>query len=113
VLHLAARVTGGTTAVLPGSRPATLAFLPPRPNPVEGRAQFAFDLPEAAPVSLEIYDLGGRRLARVVDGMLPAGRHVMSWTPVDDAGRGLAAGLYFARFQAPGLVRTHRLTILP
>lgn len=113
VLHLTARVSGGTTAVLAGSRPATLAFLPPRPNPVAGRAQFAFDLPQPATVSLEIYDLGGRRLARVVDGMLPAGRHVMSWTPVDDAGRGIPAGLYFARFQTAGLIRTHRLTILP
>jgi hypothetical protein len=113
VLHLTARVSGGTTAVLPGSQPSTLAFLPPRPNPVAGRAQFAFDLPQPATVSLEIYDLGGRRLASVVDGMLPAGRHVMNWTPVGEAGGRIAAGLYFARFQTPGLIRTHRLTILP
>ncbi|MEO5618014.1 MAG: FlgD immunoglobulin-like domain containing protein [Candidatus Eisenbacteria bacterium] len=113
VLHLTARVTGGATAVLPGPRPTTLAFLPPRPNPVDGQTRFAFDLPEPAPVALEIYDLGGRRVARVVDGVLAAGRHVVPWTPVDDAGRSIAAGLYFARFQTTGLVRTHRLTILP
>lgn len=113
VLHLTARVNGGATAVLPGPRPTTLAFLPPRPNPVDGQTHFAFDLPEPAPVALEIYDLGGRRVARVVQGLLPAGKHVVPWTPVDDAGRGIAAGLYFARFQTTRLVRTHRLTILP
>ena len=113
VLHLTARVSGGTTAVLEGSRPASLAFLPPRPNPVDGHAQFAFDLPEPATVALEIFDLGGRRVARVVDGLLPAGRHVIPWTPVDDTGRGISAGLYFARFQSAHFIRTHRLTILP
>jgi len=113
VVHLRALVEGGTTAVLPGATPATLAFLPPRPNPVEGGTQFGFDLPAAAPVSLEIYDLGGRRVARVVDEILGAGRHLVAWTPRDDAGRRLSAGLYFARFQSGGFVRTHRLTLLP
>ncbi len=113
VVALTARVSGGATAVLPGPAPATLAFLPPRPNPVEGRAQFAFDLPEAAPVALEIYDLGGRRVATVAEGWHAAGRHALGWTPADDAGRRLSAGLYFARFRAPGLVRVHRITILP
>jgi len=113
VLHLKATVEGGTTAVQPGPLPTTLAFLPPRPNPVGGQTSFAFDLPAPAPVSLEIYDLGGRRIARVVEGVQAAGRHLVRWTPVDEAGRRIAAGLYFARFETPGLARTQRLTILP
>ena len=91
--------------------PATLRFAPPAPNPFRGAALFAFDLPQDAPVSLAIFDASGRRVAQLADGAWPAGRHSVRWAA--DAGRVLHAGLYFARFQTPGLTRVARLVMLP
>jgi endonuclease/exonuclease/phosphatase family metal-dependent hydrolase len=90
--------------------PATLRFAPPAPNPFRGTALFGFDLPEAAPVSLAIFDAGGRRVAELASGEYPAGRHQVRWTA---EGRALHAGLYFARFRTPGLTRVARLVMLP
>ena len=112
VVHLVATVSENTD-VLPGPLPTVLAFAAPRPNPVAGATTFAFDLPQAARVSLDLFDLNGRRLAHVVDGDQPAGRHQVSWAPRDAEGRRLPAGLYFARFTTGGFTRTRRLAILP
>ena len=95
-----------------GGPPLVLRFLPPRPNPVHGLTRFAFDLPEAAPVSLSIFDAGGRRVAQLADGTWPAGRHGLDWSAVGD-GQALPAGLYFASFKTPGMNRVARLVVLP
>lgn len=67
VVTLAARLAAGTTAAT-GPRPTALRFYALRPNPMPNEAWFGFDLPRAAPVTLEIFDLAGRRVARLVLG---------------------------------------------
>jgi len=94
----------------PSGPPRALFFYPPRPNPASGPVRFAFDLPRSAPVTLEVFDLAGRRVASVVTGDIAAGHHEVPW----NAGGALAsAGLYYVRFSAPGLTRTTRLVLLP
>ncbi len=111
VIDLAATVSSNTG--VPGPLPVVLAFARPRPNPLGDATTFGFDLPAAARVSLDVFDLDGRRLARVVAGEQPAGRHEVRWPAADDSGRRLDAGLYFARFTAGSFVRTERLVVLP
>jgi len=113
VVSLRAVPISGAAGVPGGTLPSELAFYPPRPNPVARDVSFAFDLPEEAPVSLAIFDLGGRRIATIASGTLPAGRYQMPWNAVSDAGPRVAGGLYFARFSTPGLNRVSRLIVLP
>jgi endonuclease/exonuclease/phosphatase family metal-dependent hydrolase len=112
VVTLRARPTSGNIGVPPG-QPTTLRFYPPRPNPLARTTRFAFDLPRAAAVSLEVFDLSGRRVARLVDGAREAGHHEVGWTAADENGGRLAAGLYFARFSVGGISRMERLVLLP
>jgi len=93
--------------------PTALRFAPPAPNPLRHSTMFAFDLPQAAAVSLAIYDPSGRRVATLAGGEWPAGRHQVRWQPADRSGSALHAGLYFARFSTPGLTRVARLIVLP
>ena len=102
------RENGGVDAL-----PTVLRFAPPRPNPLHRSATFAFDLPEAAPVSLVVYDAGGRRVAQLADGAWPAGRHHLDWTAASEGGKSLPAGLYFASFRTPGMNQVARLIVLP
>jgi hypothetical protein len=112
-LTLSLRAYTGTTVGAPSWRPDRLAFLAPRPNPFRDRVELAFDLPRTADVSLDLFDLGGRRVARILDGHRVAGRHTLQWAPVDDAGTRLEAGLYFVRFRTSGYAVTRRLVLLP
>ncbi|HMB67744.1 MAG TPA: hypothetical protein VKU85_00480, partial [bacterium] len=58
--------------------PAELRLLAPRPNPFRTGTAIHFLLPHAGPVALDVFDVRGRRLARLLDGaLLPAGPHAV------------------------------------
>lgn len=72
------------------------------PNPVGQTAVFEFSIPNADEVSLEIYDLSGRKVAVLREGMIPAGTSQISWTVPSE----LTEGLYLARLRATEGVQT-------
>ena len=64
-------------------------------------------------MALEIFDLGGRRVASLADGVRGPGRYDLRWAATRDRGGRVPAGLYFARFDTPGFTRTVRVILLP
>jgi len=68
--------------------------------------------PGAAQVRLELFDLQGRRVRRLLDAGLPAGEREFVWDGEDERGRRCAAGLYFARLTAAGVHREARVLLL-
>ncbi|HLT47339.1 MAG TPA: T9SS type A sorting domain-containing protein, partial [Rubricoccaceae bacterium] len=91
----------------PEGLPSSYALHAAAPNPFAGRTTLRYDLPEAAPVRLVVYDLLGREVAVLVDGEREAGTHAA----VLD-GRGFAAGVYVVRMTAGGRDFTQRLTLV-
>lgn len=61
------------------------------PNPMQDRATIRYDLEEAGPVKIEVYDLLGRRVTKLVDQVKEEGEHEVIWRP----GKILAPGKYF------------------
>jgi endonuclease/exonuclease/phosphatase family metal-dependent hydrolase len=112
VVTLSARLLPGDTVVT-DPLPERIAFHPPSPNPFHGTTTLRFDLQREADVSLELFDLSGRRVATILQGRRPAGRHSLQLGPVV-GGRGpLQAGLYFVNFRAGDFSRTRRLVLVP
>ena len=103
------------TAVDPSpARPAGAAFASLRavmPNPVARRAAFSFELYRTGHVTFSVYDVTGRRVARLVDASLPAGVHSVTWNGLSDAGLRLANGVYMYEV-AMGADRLARRMIL-
>lgn len=87
-----------------GPLPGQLAFEGANPNPFRERTQLAFALPVSAHVSLQLYDMQGRLVATVADGIWDAGVHHVPLTHP-----GLGSGVYFARFAANGTTITRKL----
>jgi hypothetical protein len=67
------------------------------PNPFNPATVVTFDLGIAGEIELAVFDLTGRRIARLVDGYLPAGRQNVVWRGIDQAGRPVASGTYLLR----------------
>jgi len=65
------------------------------PNPFNSAARIEFGMPEAGRVSLKIFDLQGRLVESLWNGVKPAGRHSVIWQ-----GENRAAGLYIIRMEA-------------
>jgi hypothetical protein len=70
------------------------------PNPFTRMTRFEYALPSTSPVALNIYDVSGRKVATVVSGKHNPGYYSTTWQGNDDAGRKVAAGVYFVRFDA-------------
>jgi len=71
------------------------------PNPFSAGTAIRFDLPTSGPVRLRIYDVGGRLVRTLVDGVVPAGRgHSFHWDGRADSGGPVGAGVYFTRLEA-------------
>jgi poly-gamma-glutamate capsule biosynthesis protein CapA/YwtB (metallophosphatase superfamily) len=83
---------------------ATLHLSPPRPNPSSGLAVIEYRLPRSGPVRLTVYDVSGRRVAVLAEGVQTAGPHAAQWHAGD-----LPSGLYFCRLEAGGTARTEKL----
>lgn len=105
---------GGRVAGIPSppATPAHLAFLPPRPNPASAAVTFGVELPGESPVRLDVYGPDGRRVALVIDRVLPAGRHDLHWGAIDDAGRPLPPGVYLASLSAASHRMLRRVVLL-
>ncbi len=85
----------GVPVVIGGESGASFAMLRPvMPNPVSRSARFSFDLRRSGKVSLSVYDITGRRVARVLDTELSAGEHSIAWDGNDARGVRLGAGVY-------------------
>ncbi len=97
----------------PAPAPSHLELATPWPNPSRAHAALRFALPERATVRLAIYDVSGRELRVLSDGMLEAGAHAMAWDGRDGSGRPSGPGLYFARLSTPLGQRSVRLVRLP
>jgi hypothetical protein len=69
-----------------------------RYNPLKTNAVISYTLKDARHVNMTIFDQRGRRIAVVVDGVIPAGRHEAVW----DARR-IPAGVYVWRIAIDGL----------
>ena len=87
--------------------PARVTLEPNYPNPFNPATTITFGLPSAGSARLTVYDALGRRVAVPVDGLLPAGRHVVTF----DAG-GLAGGLYLYRLETSTGTLTRTMTLL-
>ena len=101
----------GPIGVEAAAEPAALAFAV-TPNPVSGPARLRLAMPQAGRVSVEIFDLQGRRLATPYDGLAPAGVMDLDWNLTDASGARIGAGMYFARVHALGRTIYTRMTVL-
>lgn len=65
------------------------------PNPFESKISFGFTLKESSQVSLDIFDLQGRKIVSLLDEKKSSGQHQVSWN-VRTSGN-LPEGVYIAR----------------
>jgi len=74
--------------------PSSFALHQNYPNPFNPTTTIRFDLPEAAHVKLDIYNILGQPVATVVNRHMQPGYHTVHWNGINDTGNSLASGLY-------------------
>jgi hypothetical protein len=83
--------------------PENFALLGNFPNPFNPSTDISFELPTTGPVILEIFDITGRRVRRLIKGEnFVAGSHQVTWDGKNDHGQIQSSGIYLYKVQATG-----------
>jgi hypothetical protein len=77
------------------------------PNPIKSSAEINYRLDDAAPVSLLIYDIGGRLVKTLVSEKQSAGSHSVVWNAED-----ADPGVYFCRIQTTKVAITRKCVVM-
>lgn len=87
--------------------PPTLGLAQNRPNPFRNRTVIDYSLGDRCPITLELFDMNGRRIRTLLDRVMSKGKHQYVLDASD-----LPAGVYFYRVQAGKVVGTEKLVIV-
>ena len=82
------------------------------PNPFGVATTIQFDLPRAARTHLEVFDLNGRLVKRLITTEVGAGSHTTTWDGTDESGARAAAGVYIYRLQAGEFLAARRMVLI-
>jgi PKD repeat protein len=82
-------------------------FLSVAPNPATDQTRIQFQTVETGPLSLDLLDVNGRTVARLLTGDRVAGVHALTW----QRGQEFASGVYFLRLQSGGKSYHQRLVL--
>ncbi len=96
--NIAQVLVGSTNLAKHGEHPSASdedALLQHYPNPFDDRTTIHFQLSRPGNVTLQVYDVLGKRVATLVDGRMSAGRKTVTFS-----GRFLPPGIYFYRLRA-------------
>jgi hypothetical protein len=82
------------------------------PNPFNPMTHIRFALPLKGEVSLEVYNIIGRKVTTLYTGYLEAGYHTVSWDGTDGSGREVASGIYFYRLTSNNFTGCRKMIML-
>lgn len=77
------------------------------PNPFNPATMIRYRLTESSKVTLKVFDMTGREVATLVEGVIPAGNHQVRFD-----GSNLSSGIYMYRLQAGDRVRSQKMTMI-
>lgn len=88
--------------------PGSFALYQNYPNPFNPSTNIIFELAKATRVTLSIFDVTGKRVATLVNGTMPAGKHSVVW----DAAKKMASGVYVAQLEGQGISARMKMTLM-
>lgn len=94
-------------ASLQSETPTSFSVAQNYPNPFNPTTMISFDLPEAGPVSIKVYNTLGQEVATLVNEVRDAGQHRVSFNA-----NHLSAGVYLYVMEAANFSETKRMTLL-
>jgi len=89
------------------AKPAMLILLKNYPNPFNVTTKISYNLPQPGMVTLDIYNILGRKVETLYNGAQAAGLHSVIWNA-----DGFTSGVYFYKLQAGNYLETKKMLLL-
>jgi len=82
------------------------------PNPFNPETTIIFSLPARMPVCLEVFNIKGQLVNRLIDEIKPAGTHKVVFNGLDINNHNIASGVYYYRIKTPSGVQMRKMLLL-
>ncbi|MCB5287372.1 MAG: choice-of-anchor J domain-containing protein [Candidatus Cloacimonetes bacterium] len=82
------------------------------PNPFNPETTIRFSTKEAGPVALEIYNVKGQLIKKLVNEDKAAGEHTVVWNGTDQNNRAVSTGVYFYKMNAGKYSSTRKMIMM-
>jgi hypothetical protein len=93
------------------SLPASYRLHQNHPNPFNAGTLIKYEIPQAGPVSLHIYNLAGQEILELVNAIQPPGRYQVNWDGRDSQGKVVPSGVYVYRLRAGSFVQSQAMIL--
>lgn len=92
--------------------PAVAMLFQNHPNPFNPVTTIRYSIPERCFVTLEIFDVSGRRVARLIEEEQPRGDYTFEWNGMEGSGGRAVSGVYLYRLKAGKQTLTRKMVLL-
>jgi hypothetical protein len=92
--------------------PRTFVLHQNYPNPFNSRTRIAYEVPRAAHVTIEVFNVVGRHVRTLASRHESAGIHTVEWDGLDQSGNAVASGIYLYRLTVDGAVVGRKMALL-
>jgi PKD repeat protein len=82
------------------------------PNPFNPATTIFFSLPRTMHVTIDVYNVLGKKVSTIYDGTASAGSNSVIWNGSDQYGEPAASGVYFYRMKAGDLVMSRKMVLM-
>lgn len=82
------------------------------PNPFNPETTIRYYIKDNAPVTLDILNLKGQLVRRLVNSVKNAGEHSVVWNGKDIHGRNVASGMYFYKLSSNNIKDTKKMIMM-
>ncbi|MEJ2104622.1 MAG: T9SS type A sorting domain-containing protein [Ignavibacteriaceae bacterium] len=108
------RTTKSTTSIITGSTflPKSLILEQNYPNPFNSVTYIQYFLPRESKVSLNIYNLVGQKVKRLINEVQRPGWKSISWGGTNSYGKEVSSGFYIYKIEAEGIIKSQRMLLL-
>jgi hypothetical protein len=89
----------------------TISLRANHPNPFNAGTTIHYSLSQAMPARLVVYDVAGRVVRTLADGVQAAGDRRVTWDGMDERGSRVGRGIYLYRLEAGGTTLTRKMIL--
>jgi astacin len=103
--HLNRQITDGVI-------PTNFVLKQNYPNPFNPMTEISFSLPKTSQTTLTVYNIMGQNVATLIDDVMQAGDHNVTWYGTTDYGEQVSSGIYFYRISAGDYTDSRKMVLM-
>ena len=82
------------------------------PNPFNPSTRISFTTPREMNISVIVYDVLGRRVKTLINGLQKKGNHHITWFGHDQSGSKVSSGIYFYEMRGDGFIQARKMLLI-